>query len=180
MRWSTNSRKLQPGRIPPKWKKDTYQEATRALQKKDYALARGLFQRVVGMKIPDSTLAPKAQTELGDLDQLIQAKAEFDAADGTQKRGDLKGAVAQYEKIAAKPGPYAAEAKARIPKLTDMINHAGDQQAFTAAVQAQNSGNMQSAMDQFKSIAGKPGPFRDEAKATHSGDYRPIRETRFG
>jgi len=144
--------------------KDTYKQATSALKKKDYSQARGLFQHVINLKVPDSSLAPKAQTELGDIDQILQAKVEFDAAERAQNGGDLKGALAQFQNIAGKPGPYESQAKARIPKLNDMINNAGAQQQFNAALQAEKSGDLHGALGQFQALAGKSGPMQAQAQ----------------
>ena len=157
---------LQQGMDISKIEKDTYQQATSALQKKEYAQARGLFQHVVDLKVPDSTLAPKAQSQLGDIDQILQAKVEYDAAEQAENGGDLKGALAKFEAIAGKPGYFQQQAKARIPHINDMINNAGAQQEFNAAVQLQNSGNLRGALGQFQAIAGKTGPFKGEAQ-TH-------------
>ena len=96
---------LQSGTDISKIEKNTFQQATGALQKNDYTQARGLFQHVIDLKVPGSSLAPKAQSELGEIDQVLQAKVELDAADHAQNGGDLKGALARFESIAGKPGP---------------------------------------------------------------------------
>jgi len=116
---------LREGTDLPKIEKDTFQQATNALQKKEYLKAQGLFQHVIDLKVPDSSLAPRAQTELAKIEPILEAKAEFDAAAGAQNSGDLKAALARFQTIADKPGPFASEAKARIPKLNEMINNAG-------------------------------------------------------
>jgi TonB family protein len=126
----------------------------------------GTNQQVATSNIPqpeqqEKTLAPQAQAQLNS---ILQAKAEFDAAVGAQNRGDLQGALQKFQAIAEKPGTYQLEAKARIPKLNEMINNAGAQEEYNAALQAENSGSLQGALAQFKAIAGKPGPMQSEAQ----------------
>jgi TonB family protein len=115
---------------------------------------------------PEKTPAPQAQTNLNPTNPILEAKAEFDAAAGAQNRGDLQGALKKFQAIAGKPGTYQLEAQARIPKLNEMINNAGAQQEFNAALQTENSGNRQGALEQFKAIAEKGGPFKADAQ-TH-------------
>ncbi|MGA2984969.1 MAG: protein kinase [Terriglobia bacterium] len=156
---------LRAGADLPKIEKDTFQQATSALQKKEYSQAQGLFQHVIDLKVPDSSLAPRAQTELAKIEPILQAKAEFDAAAGAQNSGDLKGAMARFQTIADKPGPFASEAKARIPKLNEMINNAGATQEFNVALQLEKS-DRKGALAKFQAIAVGSGPFKSEAQ-TH-------------
>jgi hypothetical protein len=157
--------KLKQGTDPSQVEKQTFQQASTALQKKQYAQAKSLFQQVVDLKVPDSTLAPEAQTQLANIEPIIRDKAEFDAAAGAQTRGDLQGALNQFTAIAGKPGNYQAEAKARIPKLNLMINNAGAQQEFNAALQLEQS-DPKGALAKFQAIAGGSGPFKTDAQ-TH-------------
>lgn len=115
---------------------------------------------------PEKTPAPQTQTKLTAPSPILEAKAEFDAAAGAQNRGDLQGALKKFQAIAEKPGTYQLEAQARIPKLNEMINNAGAQQEFNAALQTENRGNRQGALEQFKAIAEKGGPFKADAQ-TH-------------
>ena len=116
---------------------------------------------------PQETIpAPPAETPSNPTNPALEAKAEFDAAAGTQNRGDLQGALRRFEAIAEKPGTYQLEAKARIPKIHEMIDNAGAQQEFNAALQMENSGNRQGALEQFKAIVEKGGPFKADAQ-TH-------------
>jgi hypothetical protein len=158
-------KKQQQGMDVSKIEMQTFQAAANAFKKNEDSKARGLFQQVIDLKVPDSSLVPQAQTQLASIDQILQAKAEFDAAAGAQNRGDLQGALKQFQAIAEKPGNYQSEAKARIPKLNAMINDAGAKQEYNAALQTESSGNFQSALDQFKAIVGKGGPFKGDAQA---------------
>jgi hypothetical protein len=160
----------QQGMDVSKIEKQTFQQAMTALKNKQYTQARGLFQQVVSLKVPDSTLASQAQSQLNDLEQTIKAQEEFAAAERAENTNDLKGALAQFQRIADGGGPFAPQAKARIPKLNDLINNAAANAAaqaeFNAAVQTETSGDLPGALDKFKAIAGKSGPYKSEA-ATH-------------
>jgi len=125
-------------------------------------------QQVATSNIPEqekqaNAPPPEARTQPNSATPSLQAKAEFDAAAGAQNRGDLQGALKQFQAIAAKPGNYQLEAKARIPKLNEMIDIAGAQQQYNAALQAENSGNLEAALAEFKALAAKPGPKQAEA-----------------
>jgi hypothetical protein len=174
---------LKQGTDISKIEKDTYQKATSALQKKDYTQARSLFQHVIDLKVPDSGLASKAQTEMRSIDQILQAQQQaeqqalqqFNTADQAQRNNDLQGALAQFKAIAEKPGPKQTEAQQRVKQITDQIAKNAQQQAeqqaqqqaqqqFNAADQAQQHNDLPGALAQFKAIAGKPGPKQIEAQ----------------
>ena len=54
-------KQLQQGTDLSKIEKQTFQQATNALKKKEYTQARGFFQHVIDLNVPDSTLAPQAK-----------------------------------------------------------------------------------------------------------------------
>jgi serine/threonine-protein kinase len=155
---------LKGGMEPSKVEQQTFQKATDALKKEAYAQARGLFQQVIDLKVPHTTLAPKAQSQITQIDQILMARQQFDAATQAETSGDLNGALAQFQNIANGGGPFASQAKARIPKLKDLIDNAVAQQAFNAAIQAENNGLLDDALTKFNAIASKPGPLRNEAQ----------------
>jgi serine/threonine-protein kinase len=158
----------QQGLDSSKIEQQAFQKATTADKKGDYAQARVLFQQVIDLKVPDSTLAPQAQAKLADLDQKIKFKDEFDAAERAANRNDLDGALAQFDKIATGGGPFAARAKTRSAELqkmkTEMTANAALKQDFDAAVQAENNGHLDDALAKFQAIAGKGGTFGAEAQ----------------
>jgi serine/threonine-protein kinase len=160
-------KQLQQGTDIAKIEKDTFQEASSALQKKQYSQARGLFQHVIDLKVQNSTLAPKAQSALVDLEQTIKAQEEFDAAERAANRNDLDGAVAQFDRIANGGGPFASRAKTRVSELQKMKSEAAAnaavKQEFDAAVQTENNNDLNGALAQFKAIAAKGGTFGSEA-----------------
>ncbi len=155
---------LQRGGDISKIEEQQYQQAEDAMKRNEYSVARGLYQIVVNLHVPNSTLAPKAQAAVDQINQTIKYKAEFDAADKAENSGDLQGALAQFQKIAAGSGPFKDQADARIPKLNGMINDQAAQQAFNAAIQAEKNGDMNGALAQFKAIAAKPGSFAQDAQ----------------
>ena len=76
---------------------------------------------------------------------------------GAQNGGDLKAALNQYNAIASGGGPFASQAKARIPNLTEMINNGAAQQQLKEALQAENNGDLPGALTRFKALAEKGG-----------------------
>jgi hypothetical protein len=156
---------LQRGMDISKIEEQTYAQADTALTSNQYALARGLFQLVINLKVPDSTLAPKAQAAVANIDQILKSMPAFNAAERAENTGDLRGALAQFQKLANTQGPLAAQAKARIPQLNDKINNAAAQQEFSSALQKERSGDLNGALTQFKVIAEKPGPYARDAQA---------------
>jgi serine/threonine-protein kinase len=161
-------KQLQQGMDVSKIEQQKFQQATNALKKNDYLQARVLFQQVIDLKKPDSTWAPKAQAQLTDLDQILKEKTEFDAAERSENTGDLNGALAQFQSVANKPGHFQTQAKARIPKLNEMISsaaaNAAIKQEFDAAVRAENNNDLNGALDKFSAIARKGGTFGSEAQ----------------
>ncbi len=141
-----------------------FQQAEDAMKRNEYAVARGLYQIVLNLHVPNSALAPKAQAAVDQINQTIKYKAEFDAADKAENSGDLQGALAQFQKIAATPGPYRDQAQERIPKLNQMINDQAAKQAFNAALQTEKNGDLNGALAQFKAIAAQPGSFAQDAQ----------------
>ena len=156
---------LQHGTGISKVEKGTFQQATLALQKRQYSQAQGLFQQVIALKVPDSTLAPQAQKQLASIEPILQAKAEFDAAVGAQNKGDLQGALAQFKAIAGKPGPMKSEAKQRLQQVSDQTILMAELQEFDAADQAQKNGDLKGGLAQFRALAAKPGPMQAQAQA---------------
>jgi serine/threonine-protein kinase len=147
--------------------KETFQKASRALQKEDYSQAKELFNTVVAMKVPDSKLAPQAQDQLAKIEPLIQAKTEFETAERAANRNDLDGAIAQFDKIANGGGPFASRAKTRASELqklkTEATANAAVKQEFDAAVTAENNNDLNGALEKFKAIVPKGGTFGSEA-----------------
>ena len=138
------------------------------MKRKDYAKAQGLFQSVIDLKVPDSTYAPKAQAQLDQIRPILQDKAEYDAAESAASRNDLDGAIARFDKIANGNGLYASQAKARVSVLqkmkTEMAQNAELKGQFDAAVQAENSNDLDGALTKFKAIVPKGGSFGAEAQ----------------
>ncbi len=155
---------LQRGGDISKIEEQTYHQAEDAMKRNDYSTARGLYQIVLNLQVPNSTLAPKAQAAVDQINQTIKYKTEFDAADKAENSGDLQGALAQFQKIAASPGPFQSQAQDRIPKLNQMINDQAAQQAFNAALQTEKNGDLNGALAQFKAIAAKSGGFSQDAE----------------
>jgi len=157
----------QQGTNVAKIEQETFQQATNALKKNEFAKARGLFQQVIGLNVPDSSLAPKAQAQIGELDQVIKAQDEYEAAERAASKNDIDGALAQFDRIANGGGPYAARAKARSSELqkmkTELAANRAIKDEFDAAVQAENNNDLPGALDKFKAIAAKGGTFGAEA-----------------
>jgi serine/threonine-protein kinase len=110
-------KELQAGANISTLEKEKYDHAMAALAQQDYAQARVLFQQVLDLKVPGSTLAAKAQTQLDTVKAALQTQKEFDAADKAQRSGDLSGALAHFQNIASKPGPFQAQAQSRIQQI---------------------------------------------------------------
>jgi hypothetical protein len=157
---------LQRGMDISKIEEQTYDQADGALKRNDYSVARGLFELVISLNVSGSTLAPKAQAAVADIDQTLKSKGLFDAAERTEASGDLQGALGQYQRIASTQGPVAQEAQNRIQQITDRLSAKALQQQFDAASRDQSIGLLNSALAQFKAIAAKPGPLAQSAQ-TH-------------
>jgi eukaryotic-like serine/threonine-protein kinase len=151
-----------------KLEKDTYNKATAALNKKQYAQAQGLFQQVVALKGPNADLTQQAQTQMDQIAPILKEKAEFDEAEAAATRNDLDGAIARFERIANGGGSYASQAKTRLSALqkmkTEMAQNAALKGQFDAAVDAEKNNDLTGALAKFQAIAGQGGTFGDEAK----------------
>ena len=114
-------KELQSGQTAATLEKEKYDQAMAALGQADYDRARILFQQVIDLNLPGSTLASKAQTQLVNVKATLQTKPEFDAADKAQSSGDWSGALARFQDIAVKPGPLQAEAQSRIQQINQIV-----------------------------------------------------------
>lgn len=114
-------KELQAGATIATLEKEKYDRAMAALGQQDYSQARILFQQVLDLKVPGSSLAAKAQAKLQEANAATQAKQEFTAAENAQNNGDLNGALARYQDVAGKPGPLQAEAQTRVQHINQII-----------------------------------------------------------
>jgi len=117
--------------------KEKYDRAVAALAQQDYAQARVLFQQVLTLKVPGSTLAAKAQTQLDAVKATEQSQKEFAAADKAQSSGDLTAALAEFQDVAAKPGPFQEPAQSRIQQINQLVT--ANQQKQQAAKDLQDN-----------------------------------------
>ena len=108
-----------------------------ALAQQDYAQARVLFQQVLTLNVPGSTLAAKAQTQLDAVKATEQSQKEFAAADKAQSSGDLTAALAEFQDVAAKPGPFQEPAQSRIQQINQLVT--ANQQKQQAAKDLQDN-----------------------------------------
>ena len=112
---------LQSGQDASALEKEKYNQAVAALEHDDDARARVLFQQVLDLNVPGSTLASKAQSQLETVKGILQTKQEFAAADTAQSRGDLSGALTRFQDVAAKPGPLQAQAQSRVQQINQVV-----------------------------------------------------------
>ena len=112
---------LQSGQDLAALEKEKYNQATAAFDKQDYDRAQLLFQQVLNLNVPGSTLATKAQAQLDNVKGILLAQQEFASADKAQSSGDLDGALARFQNVAAKPGPLQAQAQSRIQAINQMV-----------------------------------------------------------
>jgi serine/threonine-protein kinase len=117
-------KELQSGQDASTLEKEKYNQAVAALAQEDYARARVLFQQVLDLNVPGSALAAKAQTQLATVTAIQQTQDKFAGAEKTQNAGDLNGALARFQDIAAKPGPFQARAQSRL-QSTKATNRKG-------------------------------------------------------
>jgi TonB family protein len=128
-------KELQAGADASTLEKEKYDHAVAALAQQDYAKSQILFQQVLDLKIPGSTLAAKAQTQLDTVKATQQSQKQFAAADKTQSSGDLKGALAEFQDIAAKPGTFQAQAQARVQQINQILTANQEKQQAEKALQ---------------------------------------------
>ncbi|MDR3676051.1 MAG: TonB family protein [Acidobacteriota bacterium] len=128
-------KELQSGADASTLEKEKYDHAVAALAQQDYAQARILFQQVVDLKVPDSKYAAKAQTQLKDVTAAGQSKQEFEAGVKAQGSGDVSGALARFQDIAAKPGPFQAQAQSRIQQINQVQAANNQKQQMERALQ---------------------------------------------
>jgi TonB family protein len=114
-------KELQSGQDASTLEKEKYNQAVAALGQENYARARVLFQQVLDLNVPGSTLATKAQTQLATVTAIQQTKDKFAAAEKAQNGGDLNGALAGFQDIAAKPGPLQAQAQSRVQQINQIV-----------------------------------------------------------
>lgn len=128
-------KELQSGADASTLEKEKYDHAVAALAQQDYAQARILFQQVVDLKVPDSKYAAKAQTQLKDVTAAVQSKQEFEAGVKAQGSGDVSGALARFQDIAAKSGPFQAQAQSRIQQINQVQAANNQKQQMERALQ---------------------------------------------
>jgi TonB family protein len=114
-------KELQSGQDASTLEKEKYNQAEAALEQENYARARVLFQQVLDLNVPGSTLAAKAQTQLATVTAIQQTKDKFAVAEKAQNSGDLNGALAGFQDIAAKPGPLQAQAQSRLQQINQIV-----------------------------------------------------------
>jgi TonB family protein len=114
-------KELQSGQEASVVEKEKYDQAVAALKQQDYARARTLFQQVVDLNVPNSSFAPKAQSQLETVKSTLQTQQDFQAAEKQQSNGDLNGALARFQGIAAKPGPFQAQAQSRVQQINQVV-----------------------------------------------------------
>lgn len=149
----TNVKALESGQDPAVIERQKFAQAQRALRRQDYTGARDLFQQVVNLNVPNSTLLPQAQSELTKLDAQVKAQQNFNAAAAMETSGQLVQAQAQFQSIANAGGPLAAQAKTRAAQIGQQISA---QQAKQSQAKAQA---LQSSLGQFKDFENR-GDFR--------------------
>lgn len=149
----TNVKALESGQDPAVIERQKFAEAERALRRQDYTSARDLFQQVVNLNVPSSTLLPQAQSQLTKLDAQVKAQRDFDAAAAMESGGQLAQAEAQFQTIASGGGPLATQAKARAAQISQQIS---SQQAKQTQAKAQA---LNTSLGQFKDFENR-GEFR--------------------
>ena len=115
--------------------KEKYDRAVAAANQQDFAQAKILFQQVLDLNVPGSSLAAKAQAQLKDVTAAIQAKQEFAVADAAQNNGDLNGALTRFQDLAGKPGPFQNQAQARVQQINQIQNANQQKQQAEKALQ---------------------------------------------
>lgn len=149
----TNVKALQSGQDPAVIERQKFAQAQRALRRQDYTGARDLFQQVVNLNVPNSTLLPQAQSELTKLDAQVKAQRDFNAAAAMETSGQLAQAETQFQTIANGGGPLATQAKTRAAQIAQQIS-AQQAKQTQAKAQALNAG-----LSQFKDFENR-GEFR--------------------
>ncbi|MGH9403239.1 MAG: protein kinase domain-containing protein, partial [Terriglobia bacterium] len=142
----TNVKALQSGQDPAVIERQKFAQAQQALRRQDYARARDLFQQVVNLNVPGSTLTPQAQSALTKLEAQIKAQQDFNAAAAMQTSGQLAEAETKFQDIVNAGGPLAAQAKSRLNQINQQLSA---QQKKQSQAQAQA---LQTSLSQFKDL----------------------------
>jgi TonB family protein len=90
---------------------------------------------------------------------------EWAQAGQAETSGDLNGALAKYNAIAAKPGPYKDQAPQHIKEITARLQATQAKGKWDAALQAENAGHLDDAVTQYTSLLAVPD-YKDQAQ-TH-------------
>jgi serine/threonine-protein kinase len=165
-------KELQSGQDASTLEKEKYNQAMAALEQQDYARARVLFQQVVDLNVPESALAPKAQTQLATVKTTLQTKKEFDAADKAQSSGDLSGALAHFQDIASKPGPLQALAQARVQQMTANQQRQDNLKKFEELKTQKRYGDAAALLASISQSGGDATQFRNELESAEQSDLQ--------
>jgi serine/threonine protein kinase len=130
-----NVKELQSGANVATLEKEKYDRALAAFGQQDFAQARILFQQVLDLNLPGSTLAAKAQSQLKEVTAALQTKQQFTAAEAAQSSGDLNGALTRFQDIASKPGPFQAQAQTRVQQISQTLSANQQKQQTEKALQ---------------------------------------------
>lgn len=148
--------------------KSEFDAAAAAQNRDDLQGAMKQFQAIAEKP---GTYQSEAKARVSKLDQMIKEEAanaalkgQFDAAVQAENSNDLNGALAKFKAIAGQGGTFGAEAQKHVQEITSKINAAAAKQNFDAAVQAENAGRLDEALNQFNALASNPD-FKDQAQS---------------
>ncbi len=134
---------------------------------KHYENAKADLQQVVSLNIPDSPNIQKAKDTIADIDNYLNAQAEYQAADNLVNRSDYDGAISKMQGIAGGGGPFAQQAKRRAQEIQQLKTEVTANQAlktdFDAATRLEENGDLKGALAKFQQIQPKGGSFGAEA-----------------
>lgn len=131
----SNVKALQSGQDLSAMERVKYAQAQDAIRRHDLSRARDLFQQVVNLDVPGSTLLPKARQQLASLNGQLQQQQDFNAAVALENGGQLAQAEAKFQTIAGAGGPIASQAQTRLTQIEAALAQQQKQKAQTQALE---------------------------------------------
>ncbi len=145
-----------------------YQAAEDAERRNDLDGALNQYDKIANGTGPFASKAkariPELQKMKTELAANAALKGDFEAAVQAENNNDLQGALDRFRAIQSKGGTFGSEAGKRITEITAKMSQQAGKQKFDAAVQAESSGQLDSAQSQFNALLSNPD-YKDQASA---------------
>jgi len=106
-----NAQNLAAGADPKKIEADTYQRASNAMKRKEWATAAALLQEVIGMDLANKG---KAQTDLQTAQARVLEQKTFEEGRAAEAAGQKDAAKQKFQQVVQMNGPLRADANTQI------------------------------------------------------------------